>query len=312
MNHKPSWELDWSSYFNPYYGDTINLPEGLLLWRAYETNAPSICSRPAQYSSKEVASSYASLPNRTLGAFCTTRRLCLLDAQFLTVLLKKAFEKRIGEPHIPSEAMCIRAATITFGGCSATHQIKLMKHQYAEDPENLTKTTQMEQALNKKTFIEPPGVYIQEPVVNGITMSFLKGLFRFSYDGILIPATKEGHSTIEVVLFNPKDIGLEPVRTVPTELSKRRMYEFTSSYKSLTTGEALFQVSSVFSTPSSCPALEEFNTRLTARDPNALRLAKQAEEVGCRWCRKLGIYSSEPPHPCVPMSIFQRNTLELN
>jgi hypothetical protein len=309
----PEYELDWTTKFNPYYGDMIDLPKGLIFWRAYETNVPSIDSRPSQYSSKEVATSYASLPNRTLGAFCTTQSLRLLDARFLTVLLQKAFEARIDIPHIPSEAMCIRATTITFGLCSAAHQIKLMKHQYAEDPENLSRTIQMEQTLKKKSLIEPPGVYIQEPVVNGIAMTFLKGLFRFSYDGILIPLTNEDRSTIELVLFDPKGDGIAPVKTFTKELSKRRIHEFTSFKRPSTTGEATLQVSRLFSMPSSgCPTLEEFNTRLTNRDTNAHRLAKQAEEVGSRWCRKFVIYSSEPPHPCIPVSMFHIDRFELN
>jgi hypothetical protein len=312
MYHEPSWELDWSSYFNPYYNDTIILPEGLLLWRAYDTNMAPISSRPSQYSSKEVASSYASLPTKTLGAFFTRHRLRLLDIRFLTVLLQKLFEKKSGTPCIPSEALCIRAATISLGLCSATHQVKLMKQFYANDPENLSKTKQMEQTLKNNSFIETPGVRIKEPTVEGITMSFLKALFQHTYHGILSPPTNEDHSTIEIILFDPKNSGIEHVKEVPKNTSVRTMFDFTTGYRPLTTIDYAYTVSNIFITE--YPTLEEFNERVTRRDAGTLRVIKQAEEVGWKWIRNLNrdIYSSEPPHPCVPVSIFTRGTLELN
>jgi hypothetical protein len=306
MNRTPSWELNWASNSCPLYGNTINLPEGLILWRAYEPTTDPISSRPSQYSSKAAAT----VPNRTLGKYCTTRTLELLDIRFLTVLLQRLFETKIGVPCIPSEVMCIRAATLSLGLCSATHQIKLMKQFYSNDPENLSKTNQMEQQLNKNSFIEIPGVRIKEPIVEGITMFFLKTLLEDKYDGILSPPSSQEQSTIELILFDPKRSGIELIKDSPTNVSVRQLCEFTTGYRPRTTAEYPYTVSRIFTTE--YPAIEVFNQRLIRKDPLTLRLIKQVEEVGRKWQWDRCIYTSIPPHPCVPMSIFQRNTLELN
>jgi hypothetical protein len=306
MYREPSWEFNWTSTSDPLYGNTIDLPEGLLLWRAYEPTTDPINSRPSQYSSK----SAATVPTKSLGAFVTTRELHLLDIRFVSVLLQRLFETWVGRPCIPSDAMCIRAATISLGLSSATHQVRLMKQFYVNDPENLSKTDQMEQGFNKNSFIETPGIRIKEPTAEGITLFFLKALLQDRFDGLLSPPTSDDHSSIEIILFDPKQSGIDHVKGVPKTLSVRHLTEFTTGYRPRTTVEYPYTVSTIF-TPE-YPAIEQFNDRVRRKDPDALRLIKQAEEAGKKWHWQKSIYTSIPPHPCVPLSIFTRGNLELN
>jgi hypothetical protein len=310
--HKPSYELKWNSNFSPYYGDTIYLPEGLILWRAYEPTTEPILSRPSHYSSKATTS----LPNRSQSAFFTTCHLSLFDIRFLTSILQRFFQNRIGISYNPSEVMCIRAATMSLGLCSATHQLKLLKQQYSNDPENLKKTNQMEHEIKKSSFIEEPGVRIKEPLLEGITMSFLKNLFEGSYDGIISPPTSDEHSSIEIILFDPKRAGIQAVKDFPTNVSMRDMFDFTSGYRQRTTCNYPYTISKIFTT--NYPAIEEFNSLLEKNEDTAVELANLAEKVGQKWNSRRNsnwkecIHTLIPPSPSVPLSIFTSNSLELN
>ena len=51
-------ELIINEYFNPLYGVFIIIPPRTLFWRGYNASFPSISTRPAYYSSKEIAKDY--------------------------------------------------------------------------------------------------------------------------------------------------------------------------------------------------------------------------------------------------------------
>jgi hypothetical protein len=60
------------------------------------------------------------------------------------------------------------------------------------------------------------------------------------------------------------------------------------------------------------PPLEEFNTLLTMKDPEALKAYKLGERVGKKWRNiRKRIIQIEAPKPTIPSSIFGGHTLDM-
>lgn len=324
-----SYELYWEEPFPPMYGDTVQLPPGLILWRGYELNNDPILSRPSFYGSKQTASEYASLENRSLGAFYTTKSINLLDIRFLKVILQKLFEENSHKGFTANESNCIKAAMISFGLCTLAHQIRLMKDVFASFLDQLPGIAKMEKSLKPNLIIEQPGIRVGETTTDGKTMAFLKELFKYKYDGIISPRLvsifhqeKKGMLPPELVLFDPKYSGVTRLQSYP-----RTIQYFKPSYFAIQThpivtidqgplatqyymnGGKRVDVKKGAGVMNTLPPIEEFNTLLTNNDSEAIKTVKLAEEVGKKWRERGGIYTAEPPVPCVPVPEFMGPTI---
>jgi hypothetical protein len=195
-------EIDWETPFSPAYG-VVRIPANLILYRGYDTKYPSVSTRPAYYSGREIAISYAKKNNRELGVFTNTRELKLLDIRFMKTLLRELFYTNYNSDNSSL------AVTLSFGLCSLYHQLQLAKDRYKDRiPEGL-------KALNKTykySFFEQPGVRIAETENDAETMGFLSTIFKGFVDGFVAPRLpsafhyeKGGSMSPELVIFNPEE-----------------------------------------------------------------------------------------------------------
>ena len=324
-----SYELEWEEPFPPMYGSTIQLPPGLILWRGYELNNDPILSRPSYYGSKKTACDYASLPNRSLGAFYTTKELKLLDIRFLKVILQKLFEENAHKGFTANEAVCIKASIISFGLCTLAYQVRLMKDVFTGFLDLLPGISKMEKSLKTNLLIEQPGIRVGETRTDGKTMAFLKELFKYEYDGIISPRLvslfhqeKKGVLPPELVLFDPKYSGVTRLQSYPRNIQIIKPTYFAIQTHSIVTidqgplvtqyymnGGKRLDVKKGAGVMNSLPSIEEFNTLLTNNDSEAIKSVKLAEDVGKKWRERGAIYTAEPPVPTVPVSIFMGLTI---
>lgn len=324
-----SYELHWEEPFPPMYGSTIQLPPGLILWRGYELNNDPILSRPSFYGSKQTASEYADLSNRSLGAFYTTKELNLLDIRFVKVILQKLFEENAHKGFTANEAACIKAAIISFGLCTLAHQVRLMKDTFAGFLHLLPGVAKMEKSLKTNLLVEQPGIRVGETTTDGKTMAFLKELFKYKYDGIISPRLvsvfhqeKKGMLPPELVVFDPKYSGISHLRSYPQNVQIIKPTYFAIKTHPIVTidqgplatqyymnGGKRLDVKKGAGVMNSLPPIEEFNTLLTNNDSEAMKSVKLAEEVGKKWRDRGAIYTAEPPNPTVPVSIFMGLTI---
>jgi len=324
-----SYELYWEEPFPPIYGDTIQLPPGLILWRGYELNNDPILSRPSFYGSKQTASEYADLSNRSLGAFYTTKTINLLDIRFLKVILQKLFEENAHKKFTTNEATCIKATMISFGLCTLAHQVRLMKSIFASVLDQLPGVSVMEKSLNPNLLIEQPGIRVGETQTDGKTMAFLKELFKYKYDGFISPRLvsifhqeKKGVLPPELLLFDPKYSGISRLQAYPHNVQYIKPSYFAIQSHPIVTidqgplvtqyymnGGKRVDMKKGGGKMNTLPPIEEFNTLLTNNDSDAIKSVKIAEEVGKKWRERGAIYTAEPPSPCVAVPEFMGPTI---
>jgi hypothetical protein len=316
-----AYHLDWEQDFSIAYGNVIHLPEGCILWRGYETQEPSILSRPSYYGSYETANAYAQLSNRALGAFKTTKPLRLLDVRFMKVLLKQFFEDNMNEKITQEDQKCILAINISFGLCSLAHQIKLMKYAYKGSTNTMQGLKDMEAALKQTQIIEQPGIRVGETYVDGKSVAFLKGLLGTLVDGFISPRLKSafhhdnGSISPELILFDPKGINLQQVSSIPTNLPNRNINDILIMSYSITSIRKNQMESAFYMTGGNkdnhyFPPIEEFNTLLRKNDKRAVKEYMTALKMGNRWRLKTNtIHTFHLPKPTIYPSIFTETTI---
>lgn len=325
------YELDWEAGYHPYYGGVIHIPKGLIMYRGYETNEPPILERPCYYGSKLTAQGYAKLPNRKLGTFCTRKDLYVLDIHFLRVLLKQLFENNSGKSYTKEEENCILAATISFGLSSLSHQNNLIKYAYKTALNTNPGFIEMNKLVNPKSIIEQPGIRFAETFVDGKTVAFLKELLFDVCDGFISPRLyspflhdKGNTNSPELILFNSQRSRVEMIpQLIPQKYEMMNVNQMILHHHSLITiGSPLHMSTSIFMNggnsktqvkpDENIPPLEEFNTLLTMKDPEALKAYKLGERVGKKWRNKReNIIQIEAPKPTIPTSIFWGHTIDM-
>lgn len=324
------YQLKWEDGYHPYYGGLIRIPKGLIMYRGYETNDSPILDRPCYYGSEYTAQGYAKLPNRKLGTFCTTKDLFVLDIHFLRVLLKQLFENNIGKKYTTEENRCILATIISFGLSSLSHQNKLIKYAYETELNTHQGFIEMKKLVNPKSMIEQPGIRFAETNVDGKSLSFLKELLFNVCDGFISPRLyspflydKGNTNSPELILFNSQRSQIEMIQLRQQTYPIMNVNQMILQYHSLVTiGSPLHVSTSVFMNGGNSkkqmdpvvnpPPLEEFNTLLTNKDPEALKAYKLGERVGKKWRNtRANIIQIEAPKPTIPNSIFASNTLDI-
>ena len=242
MNANPFVQYSYDS-FSPVVGVPVVFPDNTLLFRGYDVSYPAVTDVPAFFGPKEVASAYANLPNRKLGAYVTRRSLRLYDVRYLMMLLQGVLVGRQNNPvHAESAAMMevMMSLTISFGLSSLSKQVELVKLRFRDDlgivrqniesmerfyAENCALPPElMDKSLHP---FEPRGYRVAETTNDGVSLTFLKGLFRGHVDGFIAPAMfSPFHSeerdcvlTPEILLFDPADAGVELLMQVPTNVT---------------------------------------------------------------------------------------------
>jgi hypothetical protein len=312
-----SYHLDWEDPFLIAYGSLIHLPKGCILWRGYEVQDSPVLSRPSYYGAYATAKEYAKLSNRTLGAFETTKTLRLFDIRFMKVLLQQLFEENANEKITGEDKHCILATTISFGLCSLSHQLKLMKYAYKGSTDTMQRIKDIEVHIKIPRIFEHPGIRVGETFVDGTTMGFLKELFYGIADGFISPRLKspyhsEKNGTIspELILFNPEHAGIRQLSSIPSNLPTqsindilRQSHVLTSIYRDQM--HSAFYMSGGGKDDTYYPSIEQFNSLLSKNDKRALKEYAMATKIGKKWHYKTNtINTYHPPKPTVYNSVF--------
>ena len=215
MTTKHYIELDWDEIFEPLFGSPIIIPTNTILWRGYDTRYNPISDRFTYFSSMNVVLEYAKKKHRELGCFATTRPLKILDIRFMSNILDRFIQNNITQPNINDFASTI----ISFGLCSLSHQITLVKQRYRDTlNKNNSDAKLIQLGISKMieihrphNIIEQRGIRIAETTNDAITMTFLQELFKDTFDGFIAPrlqtvfhTEKAGQLHPELILFNPK------------------------------------------------------------------------------------------------------------
>jgi hypothetical protein len=319
-----SYHLDWEHDFLISYGTLIRLPEGCILWRGYETNAPPVLTRPSYYGSYDTAKEYAKKPNRKLGAFKTTTTLRLFDIRFLKVVLQQFFEENAEKQITGDDKHCILATTISFGLCSLSHQLKLMKYAYKGSTDTMQRIKDIEKSTKITGIIESPGIRVGETYVDGTSIAFLKEILSGVADGFISPRLKspyhsEKNGTInpELIIFNPENVGIQQIHSIPSNLPTKDINDIlrmnhiiTSIYRDQM--HSAFYMTGGGNNEPYYPPIEQFNTLLTKKDKRAIKDYRMATHAGKKWKYKLNsILTYHPPSPTVHNSIFTASPDEI-
>lgn len=306
-------KIDFDQYFDPVYGTTIMLPERCLLYRGYDTTYNPISNRPTHYSTQNVATGYAEIPNHTLGVFTTTHTIRLLDLRYICVILQQAFSQR---PNNSYESLDpIVRVSIGYGLCSFGDQLIYVKRMF-QGSEGVKAMEIFLNRLQGKTPNEmpltvhpltPSGIRIAETNNDGYICDFLKGLFDDKIDGFIAPrlssiyhVEKGGYNTGEVVLFDPKKSGIvfSPSSISIKNLTLENLLDVQSTkidvkYNTTTYRERRGGQKKQFKSQDPNGYID----RLEHNDPETLELHKGAVRAAQIW-RKYVIYQNHyVPHP---------------
>jgi hypothetical protein len=222
--------LNWDQPFDPLFGSPLILPRFTTLWRGIDLAYAAISERPSYYSSQSVANGYALKPNTKLRCFITTRPLHILDVRFMKSLLSRLIQQNQTSPHIHE----FKPVIMSFGICSLSHQIGMLKEHYAADPVMMENVHAVEATYRPDPIIEQGGIRVGETCNDGATMAFLKELFKGKFDGYLAPrmqtsfhVTQQNTIPPELLLFNPIDAEIVevPYEPIPRPVSNTEIFQ---------------------------------------------------------------------------------------
>jgi hypothetical protein len=305
----PYADLTWEERIPPVYGNFIQIPSTVLLWRGYDTTHPAISDRPAYYGGQYTANEYAKKHNRTLGAFVTRRPLKLLDVRFMKVLLNDLFTKASKEKVIADD---IYNVILAFGICSFFHQVELLKRRYRHNLSQPGIVAMINAAKQPSGLFETPGVRIGETENDGYAMAFLKELFSGFVDGFFSPRLEspyhvEKHGTInpEIILFNPASCNLVQLPSFPEERTLLSIFRLVEKDNEIIAIGQHAITSSYIAIPHAggaengghLPSIEEFTHLLDIGDPEANAIYAKGETDGKRWKAYYMREYMYAPHP---------------
>jgi hypothetical protein len=328
-----AYEINWDDTFLPLYGNSIMIPANTIIWRGFDPKYEPISDRPAYYGSKIFAQGYAEKYGTNATPFITSRPLNLLDIRFMKVLLSQLFEHN----HTSQANRIIQSTTISFGLCSLQHQITLFKDLYkaiyaSNNPSYIPLKEgikQLESIISPDTIYEQKGVRIAETTNDAIVMGFLKELFSGQYDGYISPniytpfhVEKKGFIlNSELVLFNPKESGIQLLRHIPKSIQKQTINGciLSSGYNYTTIKTRGMTTSYYINTPNIknnknskkiggytvITPCDDYNHLYEKGDKQIQKLYNEGVKQGIKWRNKsVSIYSSVAPGPEVDPSIF--------
>jgi hypothetical protein len=323
-------EIDWERSFVPLYGKAFIIPKNTILWRGYDVSYSAVTDRYSYYGSKKTAEGYAKHPNRKLGCFATTKPLRIIDYRFLKVLITRLIYTNHANKYVNTFAPLM----ISFGISSLGHQILTLKQRYRDiltaTPESETTTliknsiAELESVYKPDSIIEQTGFRIAETFNDGYSMTFLQELFEGTIDGFMSPTLyspfhieKKGMMSPELIIFNPQSVNIIELPIPPTSTTMLTISQLINNAAG----------GSIVLTNTTQPDIKlefimlgdsrnnkdnnnnkrkyEFEELLNKGDKTAINIYKKAKKDGMKWKRKLFIYDIVPPHPCIPVSLFQ-------
>ena len=330
------YEINWDDNFLPLYGHSIMIPTNTIIWRGFDPKYPAISDRPAYYGSKIFAEGYAQKYATNASPFITTRPLHLLDIRFMKVLLSQLFEHN----HTSHANRIIQSTTISFGLCSLQHQIVLFKDLYkaiyASNNPSFTPikdgVKHLESLVIPDSIYEQHGVRIAETTNDAFVMGFLKELFNCQYDGYISPniytpfhVEKKGFIlNSEIVLFNPKESGIQLLTYTPKSIQTQTInscilssgYNYTSiKTTGMTTSYYINKKNTKIKTQTKSGGniitpCDDYNHLYESGDKQIKKLYNEGIKQGIKWRYKpTSIYSSIAPGPEVDPSIFSHTSL---
>jgi hypothetical protein len=312
-------EIDWEKQFYPLYGTKIILPKDTILWRGHSTDYPTLQNRPTFFGSKETASGYSRQNNTTISSFITQRPLRIIDIRFLKVLLKELFQGLQNKKLSEKDINMIKASTISLGTSSLKHQIELIHNVYGDNTKLLPGFKALEDyynSLHSNLFIEHEGVRIGETLIDGYTMSFIKGLFDNTFDGVISPRVyspfhieKENTNSPELLLFSPhKDVLQIPINSIPKTILSIPINGLILKNNYIYTTNKIDNTPFIFymrGGGTTVPTIDRFNEMLDTNNSIATKHYTCGYNTGLKW-RKY-VTAIEPPAPCCPVEIFSED-----
>lgn len=330
MEVEPYIELDWNAPFNPLYGSPITLPPHVILWRGHDTAFPAISSRPAYYSSQEIASTYVRATHK-LTSFMTTRPLQLLDYRFLRNLLQRLIQTNREDKYSAELAPLM----LSFGLCSLEHQLKIMAMRYRDVLQNQVTgkvirdgMAEMQKTLQSNALLEQIGVRVAETTNDGGTMVFLKELFKGSFDGFISPSIQTAFHTDhklhpELILFDPVSANIVELpdikpRKFRGKILKGQIYVPIEQFIKDT--HILYEVrhpsnvkmSWYMGGAKSAPGshrLDEYD-KMVVENKIVAKEDRRQQKAGARWRRKMMIVNTTERVPHVNVSPFIAGPME--
>lgn len=320
------YEIDWEHNWSPLYGKAITIPENTIIWRSYDKSFPAVDNRFGYYSSKQIAKEYRQNSSRELGHFIVKRPLKLLDYRFMKVLLSRLIQTNQSDKTI----QYLAAIMLSFGLCSFGHQLVILKDRYKDlhisSPEyNLMKKSikEMERYYKPELLIEQIGVRIAETTNDAFTMGFLQELFKGVFDGFISPRfyspfhiEKNNSMSPEMIIFNPKESGIELMSSYPTGTIKQitidNLIRSNAGHivmENVKKDKINMDIKLDFfmcggDSNTNKHYLDKTDDLLNIKDKQIETIYMNGKKMGGKWRKKIDINCIEPAVMCIPVSPF--------
>ena len=226
-----------------YTEDDIIIPKNYVFYRGMPKAIPVqniLRDAPLYIASKDVAKHYG----EQLVAIKVTKHLRLIDFRKLKNQIRLLLATR---PLNLNDAVynCIFYLTISFGLCSYEGQVKLLEMFLKQNGKDMLKSEyddvmlriqgmRMAPVRDILSQLEPEGVRVGETFIDAHTMLILREIYSDKYDGFISPRMYSpfhvsGMSHEEIVIFDPKKVGLDVLPTARgLDLKKYRLDDVLS------------------------------------------------------------------------------------
>ena len=323
--------LDIDRPFAPLFGSPILITDPVIFYRGYDSRYNPISNRITHFGTLSTAQSYATIsPQHTLGCFCTTRPLRLLDLRYIMILLRELFRTRSFNANEKMEAMA--RITLSYGICSFIDQLKIatillkdahgtkrMQQYYDKHIHNKTWNA-IPQTMNPFT---PEGIRIGETNNDALSLIALKQIFGSWIDGFIAPRMesvfhyeKGGYITAELVIFDPTNAGIQqipinldishPPITMDTILGR---HSYCHTLQLSANDDTILHKTTIRVKKGGLQSqngyisnIDEFFIRLEEGDKEAKRAEKQMLRFAKDISKQFHLINPSAPHPTVPLS----------
>ena len=261
MDQRTLVRIDFDA-FDTVYG-VFTLPKGTLVFRGHSGKSPVIDEWPMYFTSNPaVAKQYADAATRGMvSQIRTSRKLKVLDLRYAILVITDIVNRRkCVRPEIEDDFQrTLEKVLLAYGGCSLDTQIRLMRKVFEIPPGvDLTKLAVDTAADSAKipykqmgihhaacsgpdrpcwvNPVEPQGVRLGESGLDMEAVLFLREIFSDVADGYIAPALNSpfqlsGTINSEIVVFNPKGAGLQPVADGDAPLLQLHIRDIVCRYK---------------------------------------------------------------------------------
>jgi hypothetical protein len=316
--------FDWTAPFEPLYGQPILIPSNMVFFRGYDTKYPAISDRVTHYGSQQTASGYALDPGMALGAFTNTRLLRLFDYRYMRLLLQQLFATRTQAAMQHLEPMA--RITMSYGLCALRDQLAIMRRLLPGSTGLAAVEAFYKNEIDGKDWenvplcvnpFTPEGIRVAETNNDARTLVFIKQVFGDMVDGFIAPRMsspfhneKEGFVSAEMVLFNPKAVGIKEMpmaqlpktimtmeqvlngqsRSIQIKLQNQHTCSYRSRRATLQTGGGHM------------PQTDTFFDDLSKKVPAVVEQAGQMKKAAAYFKGHMKYVNFTAPHPTVPLS----------